>query len=140
MDKYQSEVFGEFTYSESMTYEELLASENYLLANMEEIFADAGAEHLDFTPLGDILMTHCVFTVQNLEIFRDMAQMIATILPRDIQGRLMCLKKDLSSYHTFWIKRGEWREMEYILPKRPPADAPINEVPTPLEDLLDNYT
>lgn len=129
MDKYQSEVFGEFTYSESMTYEDLLACENSLLANLEEIFGDAGAEHLDFTPLGDILMAQCAFTAKNLEILRDVAQEIAAVLPDGVRGRLLCLQKDLSSYHSFWIERGKWREREYALPKKAPADAPLNEVP-----------
>lgn len=134
MDKYRSEVFSEFTYSQSLTYEELLSFENDLLSNLEEIFRDAGAEHLDFTPQGDILMAQCVFTVQNLEILRDVAQEIAEILPQGVKGRLLCLEKDLSSYQSFWFKRGEWREKEYILPPDPPEDALVNEVKLPLDN------
>lgn len=117
MNKYHSEIFGRFTYADSMTYEDLLAQEATLMENLEGIFRDGGAEHIDFTPLGDILMSQCAFETQNLEILRDMAQEIAFILPRQIRGILFCLQKDLSSYHMFWLKRGEWREKEFIIPK-----------------------
>lgn len=138
MNKYKSEIFGEFAYAESMTYEELLACESELMVNLEGIFQDGGAEHIDFTPLGDMLMTQCAFETQNLEILRDIAQEIAFILPSRVAGVLLCLQKDLASYHMFWIKRGEWQEKEYIVPKEGPADAPVHklrvEAEAPLEE------
>ncbi|MBD5641783.1 MAG: hypothetical protein HDQ91_05135, partial [Desulfovibrio sp.] len=61
MDKNQSEIFCEFTYPESMTYEDLIEYEKLLIDNLDALFRDSGAEHLDFTPLGDILMMQCAF-------------------------------------------------------------------------------
>lgn len=128
MNKYRTEIFGEFTYAESMTYEDLIANESELMENLDGIFQDGGAEHLDYTPQGDMLMTQCAFEVKNLEIFRDMAQEIAFILPEKIRGRLMCLQKDLSSYHIFWIRRGEWQEREIALSRTAPEDAPLHKL------------
>lgn len=125
MDKNQTEIYGEFTYPESMTYEELLSAENYLKEQVDYLFLDAGAEHLDFTPLGDILMVQCAFECRNLEILRDIAQEVASILPENVRGRILCLEKNLASYHLFWLERGAWQEREYHLPRRGPADAPV---------------
>lgn len=128
MDKNQSEIFGEFTYAEKMTYEELLASEHILLEQISDILQEAGAEHLDFTPLGDILMVQCAFEVKNLEILRDVANEIAAMLPKAVTGRILCLETNLVSCHIFWIRKGQWQEKEYILPKAGPEDAPIHRV------------
>lgn len=133
MDKYNTEIFGEFTYPESMTYESLLESENMLLENIDSIMLDGGAEHLDFNPLGDKLMFQCAFVTQNLEILRDIANEIAALLPKGVKGKLLCLEKDLSSYHLFWIQRGQWQEYEYKLPNCGPDHAPHHTVTIPIE-------
>lgn len=127
MDKNQTEIFGEFTYPESMTYFELLDTEEFLKDQLDFLFIDAGAEHLDFTPLGDILMLQCAFEFRNLEILRDIAQEVAELLPKGVSGRILCLEKNLSSYHMFWVKRDQWQEKEYKFPKYGPPDVPINK-------------
>lgn len=136
MDKYRSEMFGEFTYSQSLTYEELIAGESELIENLEAVFKDSGGEHIDFTPLGDLLMTQCAFEVQNLEIFRDIAQEIAYFIPKEITARLMCLQKNLKSYHLFWVKSGEWQEKEYKLQVSGPEDAPVHKIKLPPAELI----
>lgn len=128
MDKNQSEIFCEFTYPESMTYEELIEYEALLIENLENLFRDSGAEHLDFTPLGDILMLQCAFEIKNLELLRDVCQEIANILPRGVSGRMLCLEKNLVSCHLFWLLKGQWQEKEYKLPVKGPDDAPIHKV------------
>ncbi len=138
MDKYNTEVFGEFTYPESMTYESLLESESMLLENIDSIMLDSGAEHIDFNPLGDILMFQCAFVTQNLEILRDIADEIAALLPSGIKGELLCLEKNLTSYHLFWIERGQWQEYEYKVPDRGPDKAPLHKIKVPPETRLDN--
>lgn len=128
MNKYLSEIFAEFTYAESMSYADLLICENMLLENLEGIFKDGGAEHLDFTPLGDMLMSQCALEIRNLEILRDIAQEIAIILPKNIRGRILCLQKNLDSYDIYWIQRGKWSEKHYQIPKFPPEDVKINQL------------
>lgn len=103
-----------------MTYEELISCEEMLITELENIFSDGGAEHLDFTPLGDILMTQCELEFQNPEILRDIAQEIADLLPGGVRGRLFCLQRNLSSYRMFWIGKGEWQEEEHVLPLKAP--------------------
>lgn len=126
MDKNQTEIFGEFTYPESMTYFDLLETEEFLKEQLDSLFIDAGAAHLDFTPHGDIIMLQCAFEFRNLEILRDIAQQVAELLPKGMHGRILCLEKNLSSYHLFWIERGQWQEAECKLSKYGPADVPIN--------------
>lgn len=133
MDKYNTEIFGEFTYPESMTYEALLESESMLLENIDSIMLDGGAEHLDFNPLGDRLMFQCAFITQNLEILRDIADELSALLPQGIKGKLLCLEKDLTSYHLFWLSRGQWQEYEYRLPDRGPDAAPLHKITLPPE-------
>lgn len=128
MDKNQSGIFAEFTYPDSMTYEALLEFENTLIAQLDALFLDAGAEHIDFTPLGDILMMQCAFEFRNLEILRDIADEIALILPPGVKGRILCLEKNLVSCHIFWIQKGQWQEKEYKLPTKGPEDAPVHKV------------
>lgn len=137
MNKYKAEIFSEFTYAESMTYEELLYCENALMENLEGIFRDGGAEHLDFTPLGDMLMCQCALEIPNREILRDMAQEIVYILPVNIKGRMLCLHKNLEFYDMFWLARGEWQEKEYKIPATAPEGVPKRAVKldeTPLKE------
>lgn len=131
MDKHNTEIFGEFTYAERLTYETLLAYESLLLENLDNIFLEAGAEHLDFTPQGDILRFQCAFESRNLEILRDIAQEITAILPPGVRGKLLCLEKDLSLYNLFWLQRGQWQEKEYILPTSAPDGSPVHKIVLP---------
>lgn len=128
MDKYRVEIFAEFTYSQKLTYEDLLTLENGLRENMESIFQSAGAEHLDFTPMGDLLMFQCAFEARNLEILRDVAQEMAAILPEGVSGLLMCLEKNLASYHLFWLKPRQWSEKECKLPRTAPPELPVYKI------------
>ena len=91
MDKNRSEVFGQFSYDESLTYEELLDVESTLIADLEALLLRAGATHLDFTPLGDALMCQCAFEAHKLYVYRKIAQEAAALLPRGVTGRLLCL-------------------------------------------------
>lgn len=128
MNKYLAEIFAEFTYAESMTYEDLLYNENLLMENLESIFKEGGTEHLDFTPLGDMLMAQCAMEIPNREILLDMAQEIAFILPKNIMGRMLCLHKNLKSYDLFWLSRGKWSEKEFNLPGKSPEGIKIQTV------------
>ena len=73
MDKNRSEVYGTFTYAESLTYYDLLETENTLKENLDKLFLGAGAEHLDFTPLGDMLMFQCAFEEYDSDLYRKLA-------------------------------------------------------------------
>ncbi|MDE5833071.1 MAG: hypothetical protein K2H64_08820 [Desulfovibrio sp.] len=128
MDKTLSEVFGEFTYSQSMSYEDLLNNEQKLLENLDRIFLDAGAEYLDFTPLGDILKLQCGFETHDLDLFQEIARKIAGVLPGKVRGRLVCLQKNLNSFHIYWLTSGQWQEADIELPAKAPEHLPLHKL------------
>ena len=129
MDKNRSEVFGQFSYDESLTYEELLDVDSTLIADLEALLLRAGAPHLDFTPLGDALMCQCAFEAHKLYVYRKIAQEAAALLPRGVTGRLLCLDKSLAALHVYWIQAGQWQEEERPVPEDPPQGLKIWRVP-----------
>ncbi len=128
MDKNHSELFGHFTYDDSLTYEALLAAEELLIDEIEHLLQRAGAEHLDFTPLGDALMLECVFEEHRLYVYRKIAMEIAAMLPDGVNGRLLCLHKDFSSLHAFWLRPRAWVEEERSLPEAPPESLKVHRI------------
>ncbi|WP_417292536.1 hypothetical protein [Desulfovibrio porci] len=129
MDKNRSEIFGQFSYDESLTYEELLDVENTLTADLEALLQRAGAAHLDFTPLGDALMCQCAFETHKLYVYRKIAQEAAALLPRGVTGRLLCVDKSLAALHVYWIQPGQWEEEERPVPVDPPQGLKTWRVP-----------
>lgn len=120
MDKNRSEVYGTFTYAESLTYYDLLDTENTLKENLDKLFLAAGAEHLDFTPLGDMLMFQCAFEEYDCELYRKLADKCAAFLPATVSGRFLCLEKNLDTCHLFWVRQGEWQMSDIELPRKAP--------------------
>ena len=129
MDKNRSEIFGQFSYDESLTYEELLDVANTLSADLEALLQRAGAAHLDFTPLGDALMCQCAFETHKLYVYRKIAQEAAALLPRGVTGRLLCVDKSLAALHVYWIQPGQWQEEERPVPVDPPQGLKTWRVP-----------
>ena len=120
MDKNRSELFAHFSYDDSLTYEALLEVEENLTRDVEQLLQRAGAAHLDFTPLGDALMSQCVFEAHRLYVYRKIALEIAALLPQGVRGRLLCVDKNFDSMHVFWLRSGEWQEEERPVPEDPP--------------------
>lgn len=130
MDKNTSEVFGHFDYDESLTYEELLAVEESLMGEIERLLQQAGAVHIDFTPLGDTLRFQCAFEEHKLYIYRRIVHLIAELLPKGITGRLLCINKTLAGEHIFWFAQGQWQEEERLLPRFAPEGLKVWQVNT----------
>lgn len=127
MDKNQCEVFAQFTYADSLTYDELLSAESALMARLEHIIVEAGGQHLDFTPLGDMLRFQCALETLDPENLRDITAHIAAILPDGIKGRLLFLDKSLSGLFLFWLRKGQWRQALWPVPQEAPEDtAPMH--------------
>ena len=129
MDKNRSELFGQFSYDDSLTYEDLLVLEKSLMAEIREILLQAGGVHLDFTPMGDALMCQCAFESHQLTIYREIAEETARHLPDGVKGRLLCLDKDLAVQHFYWLTRGQWQEEERALPLQAPDRLEVRHVP-----------
>ncbi len=120
MDKNRSELFGRFSYDDSLTYETLLAVEENLTADLTALLVRADATHLDFTPLGDTLMFQCAFEAHKLYVYRKIAMEAAALLPEGVRGQMLCLDKDLNSLHIYWLRAGQWQEEERSVPLEPP--------------------
>ncbi len=120
MNKNRSELFGRFSYDDSLTYETLLAVEENLTADLTALLVRANATHLDFTPLGDALMFQCAFEAHRLYVYRKIAMEAAALLPEGVRGQILCLDKDLNSLHIYWLRTGQWQEEEHSVPLEPP--------------------
>ncbi|SDF99729.1 hypothetical protein [Desulfovibrio legallii] len=125
MDKNRSELFGRFSYDESLSYEALLDAEEQLTGRLEALLQRAGAAHLDFTPLGDALMFQCAFAEHKPYVYRKIALETAALLPQGVRGRLLCLHKDFSALHLYWLEPGQWQEEARDLPECPPTGLKI---------------
>ena len=134
MDKNTSEVFGQFVYDDALTYEALLAAEQSLISDLQDLMLRAGAQHLDFTPMGDMLLCQCAFEAHKLYVYRKCAHEIAGLLPAGVTGRLLCLEKNFNSLHVYWIQPGQWEEEERTLPLTPPPGLKIKRVHSKPED------
>jgi hypothetical protein len=128
MYKNISEVFGQFAYGEALSYEELLAVEQSLIRALEDLMLRAGAEHPDFTPMGDMLLCQCSFETHKLYMYRKFAHELAGLLPAGVTGRLLCLEKKFNSLHIYWIQPGQWEEEERPIPLIPPPGLKIKRV------------
>ena len=122
MDTTSSEILGHFVYDESLTYDELLLTEEHLIKDFEDLLDIAGAEHIDFTPMGDALMLQCSFVGHKVYIFRKLTCKVAEILPQEISGRLVCLSHTLNTCHVYWLHRNEWFEQTIEIPIIPSED------------------
>ncbi len=140
MDRNRSELFGQFSYDDSLTYEELLVLEKNLVADVQALLLRAGGTHLDFTPLGDALMFQCAFEAHKVYVYHKIAQEMARILPHGIHGRLLCLDKHLAVQHLFWIERGQWQTEERTLPPLPPDGLKVWRVPVVDEAADEGHT
>lgn len=126
MDKNQSEFFAQFTYADRLTYDELLSAEGALMARLEELLPEARGQHLDYTPLGDMLRCQCAFESLDVQNFREIAANIAVFLPDGITGRLLFLDKTLADLYLFWLQKGNWQELRWSVPLTAPADATVH--------------
>ena len=120
MEQTSSEIFCQFIYDESFTYDELLQIEENLISSIEDLLHRSGAEHIDFTPLGDTLMLQCAYSEHKIYIFRKLACKLAELLPPKISGRVVCLSHALDACQVYWLKHNEWQEQNIPLPETPP--------------------
>lgn len=124
MDRSGSELFGQFSYDEKLTYEELMAHEDALVADLESLLKCSGASHLDFTPAGDMLRFQCSMEEHDLESFRLLTARMCSFMPEGVHGRLICLDKTFrpeTAFYFFWLDRRGWQEAARKLPLEAPA-------------------
>jgi hypothetical protein len=109
MAKYRYEMFGNMTYGEEMTYEELIEHEQNLIAGMSDFLSEMGASHIDFRPLGDALYVQCVFDDQDARNFEDVCEAAARLAGDHMEGRLLFFGRDLRRLYCFFMADGAWQ-------------------------------
>ncbi len=110
MAKHDCELFGHMLYSPDLSYSELYAIEADLIDEMHDALEQIGAEHIDLVGMGDALRIQCVLSEHDEPIFHDLCDAVARFLPATVQGRLLCVHKDLSVIHLYCFTGKGWKE------------------------------
>lgn len=100
MPQFRYECFCRLVYAEELTYDELLECERELTEGLQPLFAEAGAEHVDFFPDGDSLHVQCVFTAQQPGDFENLVQKTAALAGGRVRSRFLLVDKQLDE--IFW--------------------------------------
>ncbi len=116
MAKYRYEMFGNLTYGEDLTYEELITHEQELTAGLTDQLQDMGASHIDFRPLGDALYVQCVFDDQDARNFEEVCAAAARLAGEHMEGRLLFFGRDLGRLYCFFMAEGRWQGGRLNLP------------------------
>ena len=98
---------------------------------MRKILALRPNADIPFVYMGDALMFQCVFEAHRLYVYRKIALEIAALLPEGVRGRLLCLDKDFTSMHVFWLRSGQWQEEERPIPVAPPEGLKVWHIANP---------
>ena len=127
MATYHYEMFGSLIYGEALTYEELISREQSLIAEFTACLQNAGASHIDFQPLGDVLSVQCAFEEQDARAFEDVAAAAAQSAGKHTEGRLVFVSRDLDHIYCFFLVDGACQGGRLNLPaprqglaKKPP--------------------
>lgn len=120
METKSAELFGHLLYAESLTYDELLDAEERIIQDIEFLLERAGAEHIDFFPLGDALTFQCAFAKYKQYVFRKIACDLVEILPKGISGRIYGLAHTLENAVLYWVQPNIWQEASITFPVEAP--------------------
>jgi hypothetical protein len=116
MAKYRYEMFGNLIYGDTLTYEELLAHEKKLIAELTAYLTATGASLIDFQPLGDALNVQCVFAGQDAKTFEEVGAATAELMGGDMEGRLMFFGRDLGRLYCFFMAESRCQGGRLSLP------------------------
>lgn len=116
MNKFHCEMFGHFAYDEILSYHDLLEMEGRFIGIVQELLTQEGAEHVDFTPLGDELMVQCAFDTWSDELFQSLCSGLSQQMSPYIQGRLLFVDKHLTSLHVFHVNHERWSATHTTIP------------------------
>lgn len=103
MNRFQCEMFGHFSYDDSLSYHDLLDVESAFMGRMETLLAEWGAEHIDYTPMGEGLMVQCAFERYAPENFSSLGERLCENVPPAMEGRLLFVDKRLETLHVYHV-------------------------------------
>ncbi|THB67776.1 MAG: hypothetical protein D6E12_07930 [Desulfovibrio sp.] len=107
MAKYNCEVFGLISYSLEISYHDLYEVEETLMADLQEVLENLGGVHLDFWGYGDTLQLQCCFSEFDLDTLGAVCRDMAAKLPRDVNGKLVCVDKHLRNLQVYYLGEGQ---------------------------------
>ena len=116
MAMYQTEFFGHVTYGSELTYDDVLSREEALKIEATAILSEHGAEFIHFEGLGDALRFQCVFAEGGEKLFHTICEAFAPLMRNGLDGRMLCVDKDLTMVHFYALHDGRWQEAVLMLP------------------------
>ena len=116
MAMYQVELFAHVAYGSELTYEDVLAREESLKGGATSILSARGAEFIHFEALGDALRFQCVFAAGGERLFHGLCEAFAPLMDDGLDGRILCVDKDLAHVHFYALHGGRWQEATLALP------------------------
>jgi len=105
-----SEMFANFVYDQTLTYNELLEREAELVETMQTTFEDVGGAHVEFAPTGDALNVQCLFAEHDEGLFHAVCDAVSPMLRSDVEGRILFVDRNLGTLHLYLLADGVWRE------------------------------
>ena len=111
MAKYPCEMFGNFFYNPTLTYDHLHELEANLLRAVDPLLNNEGAAHLDFTPRGDGLRLQCEFSEFEPAFFARLAKKLSDLIIDDTQARLLFVdKEEMGKLYIFYISKSNYEQ------------------------------
>lgn len=127
MSKYACELFGVLHYGPELSYYELYACEERLIVQLQELLEAMSAQHLDFWGTGDALQFQCALPDFEPDAVRAFCDEAVALLDSNLQGRVLCLNKQLSDVYVLHLAPGRWEECHY--PIAPATDPEATDWP-----------
>ena len=132
MAQFATELFAHFVYSSTLSYHDLLDSEEELKILFSRLVEDQGGEFMHFEAMGDGLRAQCVFAAYDEEIFHALCDAIAPAMNDEVEARLLFVSKDLEELHLYIVSGHKWQEAILFVPPGPIGRALLEEkTPTP---------
>ena len=125
--RFKSELFAHFVYSQELSYEELLTTEETFQEAVTQILNDEGAQFINFTAFGDTLRAQCVFEIHEESLFQRICETIAPLMDGTLEARLLFVDKELDVLAVYLIAQKEWQESIIQVPVAGPIGAKLRK-------------
>ncbi|MGX7950250.1 hypothetical protein [Oleidesulfovibrio alaskensis] len=110
MAKYDCEMFGFFSYSPELSYNELYALEESFRSTLHDALAAHGADYMQYEPEGDALRVQCVFAGCEEEVFHAVCDTVVRSMSGHVHGRLLFVNKNLQELLVYRLQHTGWSE------------------------------
>lgn len=125
--RFKTELFAHFVYSQELSYEELLTTEEAFQEALTIILSNAQGQFISFIPLGDTLRVQCVFETHEDALFQDICDAIAPLMDGRLEGRLLFVEKELDILAVYCLAMKKWQESVIQIPVAGPIGAMLRK-------------